>query len=257
MLSYFLSNMPLTNKQNAYFESLALERRGMIDDKFHAESYNFGGFDKNIWHQLFLQRIKDYARETIDSRVTTYIETFRRYGKYPDENDVKTFSDEARKYALDKKELFPKYCRGFFSPRLPDGMVDSITQTLSFELQTIFSKALFPLYTFHLEGQAHEEVSGAQLIDEEQMSKSKESINVLENSNSRNNINLQGIQGSTINIVNRSNHSQTNSTEKPETTWLKQNIVGLIGSIIATLSVLIAAIALIVSSDFRKFLGLP
>lgn len=205
--------MHLTEVQNSYFENQASQRKYKIDITFQKENERIISVDESVQHLVYLQRVKDYAKDTIDSRVNAYIETFKKYEKYPDEEDMETFRNESEPYVLNKSKLFPEYCNRFNGPNVPPSVVDAITHTLTFDLRSIFREALFPLDTFYLEGKVHEEDKVAL----------KDAPN----------------------------------QQKPDVSWSRSDILTLAGIIVAAVSAVIGfIITLILSSDFRKFIGL-
>jgi hypothetical protein len=61
--------------------------------------------DEGRSHQLLNARIKEYAKNIIDTRVAAYIETFKELEKYPDHEDVEKLIDESKPYVLSKVKI--------------------------------------------------------------------------------------------------------------------------------------------------------
>lgn len=149
--------MPLSANEIAYFSHLAFSRKLAIDRKFQLMRERLGVEDEGIRTQVFIRQIKDYAKETIDSRVEDFIETCKKFGKFPDTEDIRIFIEESKPYVINKKVLFEEFRTSLFGPDIPSAMGDAIAHTLAFDLQSIFREALFPLELLHIEGQAREE----------------------------------------------------------------------------------------------------
>jgi diguanylate cyclase (GGDEF)-like protein len=152
------SLMNLTDAEHAYYEHEASAQQELIDKAFDVESSQFTPHEEGLTRtQRFSIRIRRYARDRINSRVSTFIEVFRKYGKFPDDEDVKTFSEQSKPYVMNILKRLSENLRNPFGEDVPESVVEAMESTLDHDLQGIFREALTPLLTFHLEGKVEEE----------------------------------------------------------------------------------------------------
>lgn len=148
--------MSLSEEQKDYFEHLFQSRKLVLDKNFERTRNRIFNIDLNIQHQWFKKLVEDYAKETIDSRVNSFIETCRRFSVFPNDNDLQSFIEESKPYVMNKASLYQEFCENPFGPDLPSGVADKILQTLKFDLQGIFREALYPVEQLFLEGRVVE-----------------------------------------------------------------------------------------------------
>src|SRR5262245_39297754 len=116
--------MPLLDAEDSYFENIVLQRRIIIDKKYQYMEDRFGGLDQNIRFQTFARNVKEYAKESIDSRVNTLIETYKKFEKYPNAEDVRIFSEDSRPYVSNKLQRFTQFCNNPFGPVVPQTIIN-------------------------------------------------------------------------------------------------------------------------------------
>src|SRR5437870_4764511 len=98
----------LNDTERELFENLYFERSVPIREKYDAELKRIDFLDDINKHALYFKIIREYAREDIDARVSAFIGTYERVGKYPNEVDFETFADELIKKAHRFKELLSR-----------------------------------------------------------------------------------------------------------------------------------------------------
>lgn len=79
--------MALNDTERELFENLYFEESAPIRQKLDADLKRLDSLDDVNKHADYFKVLKESAGEDIDVRVSTYIETHKRGGKYPDEAD--------------------------------------------------------------------------------------------------------------------------------------------------------------------------
>ncbi len=157
----YVKNMKLTDAEISYFSHNAQTRNQDIAVKFYAESNRLVPLEDGVSQtQIYVARIKTFAKDVIESRVDTYIEVCKKYNKFPDGEDVHSFVTESKPYVLRKIELFQDYLKNPFGENIHKSVADAIERSLDAGLQKIFTDGLRPLHSFYLEGKVEEEGLG-------------------------------------------------------------------------------------------------
>lgn len=139
--------MPFNDAEREFFDSLYWEKSHPIREKYDSALKKLDYVNDINKHSLYLEKIKEFAREEISALVKSYIEVYERVGRTPDETDFEAFVDELKSLVPRFQEYFARRYRGPFS-QLPVDLVDRILETLSLQVGEIIGLALTPLRRF-------------------------------------------------------------------------------------------------------------
>jgi len=156
--------MNLTPEQKIYLDDqLSSVSRALLDEYF-AEGQSLSSKDMygTSTDQIAALRIRRLAKNLSDARANKFIEVFRKYKAFPDDNEYADFATENRLWIIDKPlQLFDETCSNVFANTAPQGVVNTIRQSLAFDLQmTIYAKGLQPISSFLIEGEAEPKAKG-------------------------------------------------------------------------------------------------
>ncbi len=95
--------VPLNSDETNYFEDLYWQRSQPIRQRFEAELRKVDDSTEVNKSPDYLNLIKEYAQADIEVRVTAHADTYRRFAKYPTEQDFSAFIDQL------KRETVPRF----------------------------------------------------------------------------------------------------------------------------------------------------
>ncbi len=139
--------MPFSGNARNLFDDLYWQKSQPIRGKYDAALTTLDYRNETNKHPLYLQVIKEFAREDFAALVSSYIEVHKRIGSSPDEEDFEAFADELKGIIPRFKDYFASRHRGSFSP-LPGELVERILEILEQQIGEIIGLALTPLRLF-------------------------------------------------------------------------------------------------------------
>ncbi len=157
----------LTLCDRRLFDKDQEQRNNLIPDDFYSEVLSVD--------QIESARTKAYARKLIRLKIETIIRIYRKFGKFPDEEDYQNFTEELR-VKLPERLLnkFDERCRNPFANVSNESIAAAVRSSLAMDLTNITADEFAPLTSFYLEGRAVKKPMDLE-------SKKKRTVNEIEN----------------------------------------------------------------------------
>jgi len=153
--------MGLEKEHNEYFEKLASDRRHLVLKRFQEERERLGFCYDEVQQQLngqmFVNHIHKLAKELIDSRASSYLETCTHFKIFPNDSDLRKFVDDSKPYITNLDKLLEDFYRSPWPcPSIPVVIQESTLRVLKHSLQDIFRIGLYPVEQLYMEGRVVE-----------------------------------------------------------------------------------------------------
>ncbi len=131
----------------------------VFNDEFKSIREEFVNEEKQIlWSDpstrlnRYLDWVKRYAKNSVSTRVSSYVEVYKRVKKFPTEKDLSEISDLL--YIIGDRfiEMFSDYISNPLLPFLPENTAKAMLKSFSRSVKQDISLSIVPLHRLFMEG---------------------------------------------------------------------------------------------------------